>query len=41
MKIIKQDEGLRKQLSEHFRYEFPKDAELASKPDLKIEIYNI
>jgi len=41
MKIIKQDESLRKQLSEHFGYDLPEDAELASKPDLKVEIYNI
>jgi hypothetical protein len=41
MKIIKQDKGLRKQLSEHFGYDLPEDAELASIPDLKVETYNI
>lgn len=41
MKIIRQDEGLRKQLGYHLGVELPEDAELASKPNLKIEIYNI
>ena len=41
MKIIQQDETLRKSLSEHLKFDLPEDAELASKPDLKIEIYNI
>jgi len=41
MKIIRQDEGLRKQLGDHLKVELPKDAELASKPDLKVELYNI
>jgi len=41
MKIIRQDENLRKQLGEHLGVELPEDAELASKPDLKIETYNI
>lgn len=41
MKIIKQDETLRKQLSEHFGHPLPEGSELASIPDLKVEIYNI
>ena len=41
MKIIRQDKSLRKQLGEHLGVELPEDAELASKPNLKIEIYNI
>lgn len=41
LKIIRQDESLRKQLSEHYKWELPEDAELASIPNLKVEIYNI
>ena len=41
MKIIRQDKTLRKELGEHLEVELPKNSELASKPDLKIEIYNI
>lgn len=41
MKIIGQDEGLRKQLGEHLKVKLPEDSELASIPDLKIEIYNM
>ena len=41
LKIIRQDETLRKAMEEHLNVKLPKDAELASKPDLKIEIYNI
>ncbi len=41
MQIIRQDERLRKQLGHHLGVELPEDAELASKPNLKIEIYNI
>lgn len=40
LKIIRQDESLRKQIEEHLKVPLSEDAELASKPNLKIETYN-
>jgi len=41
LKIIRQDETLKKAMEKHLGISLAEDAELASKPDLKIEIYNI
>ena len=41
MKIVQKDDGLKKSMEEHLGVEFPDDTELASIPDLKVEIYNI
>jgi hypothetical protein len=41
MKIVQKDEGLKKSMEAHLGVELPDDAELASIPDLKTEIYNI
>jgi hypothetical protein len=40
LQIIRQDKSLRKQLEQYLKVKIPEDSELASKPDLKIEIYN-
>ena len=41
MKVIRQDEGLRKAMEKELKIELSVDAELASKPNLETEIYNI
>jgi len=41
MQIIRQDEGLKQKLEEYLNISLPIGAELASKPILKHEIYNI
>ncbi|KKM23612.1 hypothetical protein LCGC14_1613410 [marine sediment metagenome] len=41
LQIIRKDENLRKNIELHLGMKLPDDTELASKPDLKVEIYNI
>jgi len=41
MKVIRQDESLRKNIEKELKLKLSSDSELASKPDLKTEIYNI
>jgi len=41
LQIVRQDKGLKEKLEKHLGVKLPEDAELASKPELKNEIFNI